>query len=107
MRRRVRIAEVRITDVANHCRPDVSPTVAAEFLDLDERAMKHFIDIGALPWFWKGRRKRITLAALITFKAARDAATGFAGSAVSCGTAKVIQGPESLEDGEFSGLGCS
>jgi hypothetical protein len=73
---RPRRAEARITDPASHPRDHVSPTVAAEFLDMDDRAMKHFLDTGALRSFWRGRRRRIHLRDLVEFKASRETGAG-------------------------------
>lgn len=75
---RSRRAEPRIIDLATYPRQDVSPTVAGEFLGLDDRGMKAFLDKGVLQWFWRGRRRRIRLSDLVEFHRLRNA-----GSAVS------------------------
>ena len=78
--------EPRITDPLTHPRQDVSPSVAAAFLDnMDDRALKQFLDTRELPWLWRGRRRRIPLSDLLAFTAFRASAGSSARSADHAG----------------------
>lgn len=66
-----RRAEPRIENLATHPRQTVCLRVAAEYLDLDERAVRARIEDGRLDAVHDGNVYRISLAALTAYEAAR------------------------------------
>ena len=72
MKRVSRKAEPRIVDPATHPRPFVSLTVAAAFLEIDRRALNHFIAAGRLLAYPRGRMRQVKVADLTVFKAERE-----------------------------------
>jgi len=62
-------SEPRIVDPSTHERRWVCLTVAAEFLEMDRRALNGYIDEGRLTWEWRGRRRKIHVDELVRFQA--------------------------------------
>ena len=68
-RRKVsRLPEPRIVDPATHPHRWVNFTVAAEFVEMDRRALNSYVDEGRVAYEWKGRRRRINVDELVRFK---------------------------------------
>lgn len=72
MRRVSRKREPRIIDPAIHPRPLVNLAVAAAFLDVDRRALNHFIASGRIPAYASGRMRRVKVTDLVAFKAEQE-----------------------------------
>lgn len=72
MRRVSRKPEPRIVDPDTHPRPFVSLTVAARFLDIDRRALIHFIAAGQIAAYAQGRMRKVRVADLVAFKSEQD-----------------------------------
>lgn len=64
----------RIVDPATHPRSSVCLTVAAEFLEIDERTVRARIESGALPAWTDGKVYRIALADLRAYEERRQRA---------------------------------
>jgi hypothetical protein len=63
----------RIADPKTHPDRWVLFTVAAEFLEMDRRALEAYVDEGDVAWEWKGRRRKIHIDEVVRFKAALKA----------------------------------
>lgn len=59
----------RITDLRTHPKKWVNFSVAAEFLEMDRRALAAYADEGHIAFEWKGRRRKIHLDELARFTA--------------------------------------
>jgi hypothetical protein len=62
--------EPRIEDPATHPKRWVNFTVAAEFLEMDRRALNAYVDEGKVAAEFKGRRRKIHINEIVRFKAA-------------------------------------
>lgn len=60
--------DLRITDPTSHPVRWVTFTVAAEFLEMDRRALLAYAEQGDIAWEWKGRRRKIQLDELVRFQ---------------------------------------
>lgn len=76
MRRRTRRAEPRIVDPATHQRTDVCLAVAAAFLEMDRRALNHYIAAGCVRAPWRGRRRRVAVVDLVALKSRLESGQG-------------------------------
>ena len=72
MRRVSRRPAPRIIDPATHPRPFVSLTVAATFLEMDRRALNHFIAAGKIPAYAQGRMRKLLVSDLVAFKSEQE-----------------------------------
>jgi hypothetical protein len=61
--------EERISDPAAYPKETVNFSVAAEFLEMDRRALNAYVDQGDCGYEWRGRRRRIRVSELVRFKA--------------------------------------
>lgn len=60
--------EQRITDPSTHPKRTVCLRVAAEYLEIDERTLRLFVESGDLPAFRPGRIYRIAVTDLMAFE---------------------------------------
>jgi hypothetical protein len=58
----------RIENPTTHPDRWVVFTVAAEFLEMDRRALNAYADEGDIAWQWKGRRRKIEIVEVVRFK---------------------------------------
>lgn len=64
-----RTPEPRIIDPATHTRKWVNLTVAAEFLEMDRRALNAYLEDGKAVAEWKGRLRKMHIDEVVRLKA--------------------------------------